>query len=411
MAGMTDNPRPLKIVLLAPFGIRPKGTVLARMVPLAAALQALGNEVVIIAPPYTNPEDSGKVERVHGVRLVNVSLPKGGKLLGAPVLAWRMFRAALAERPDLVHLFKPKGYGGLAAMLMIALRSIGMRLPPVLVDTDDWEGKGGMNDLHPYSGAERAVFAFQESWLLPHAEAVTVASRALESMASELRRGGRRLLYLPNCVEDGPLGDSAGIREKLGIPPGSPIVLLYTRFFEFSQEKLHAVFSEIHRLVPAAHFLVVGKGRRGEESLLKDAADRQGFASVLHLAGWVEPAELPSYFAAADLAIYPFAENLVNRCKCPAKLTELLRAGVPVVADRVGQVAEYIRDAETGILCGPDDWQEMAARTVELLNDPEKRGLLGATGRCYLLEHFSWHVFASKLQQFYHESLSDFQKP
>jgi len=404
---MSDNRGPMQLVFLAPFGIRPKGTVLARMVPLAAALQALGHRVVIIAPPYTNPEDSGKVEQVRGVRLVNVSLPKGGKLLGAPVLAWRMFRAALAERPDLVHLFKPKGYGGLAAMLMIALRAVGVRLPSVLVDTDDWEGKGGMNDLQPYCGAERAVFAFQENWLLPHARAVTVASRALETMTSELRGRDGKLLYLPNCVEDGPAGDPGGVRQKQWIPSGAPVVLLYTRFFEFSQEKLHGVFAEIHRRVPEAYFLVVGKGRHDEETLLLEAAARLGFASVLRLAGWVEPAQLPDYFAAADLAIYPFADNLVNRCKCPAKLTELLRAGVPVIGDRVGQVAEYILDAETGILCQPDDWQEMADRAVELLQDPEKRTVLGAAGRCYLLEHFNWSLFAMQLQRFYREALPE----
>jgi glycosyltransferase involved in cell wall biosynthesis len=402
---MTVKARPMKIVFLAPFGIRPKGTVLARMVPLAAALQDLGHQVIIIAPPYTNPEDSGRVELVRGVRLVNVRLPGGGKVLGTLALSWSMLRGALVERPDLVHLFKPKGYGGIAAMLLIALRSLGVRLPPVLVDTDDWEGKGGMNELQPYSGIERAVFAFQERWLLPRARGVTVASRALELLASESRGEDGRLLYLPNCVEDGPVGDAGTVRLKQSIPGEAPVVLLYTRFFEFSQEKLHAICAEVHRQVPTAHFLVVGKGRHDEETQLRDAAERLGFAGVLRLAGWVEPAELPGYFAAADLAIYPFAENLVNRCKCPAKLTELLRAGVPVVADRVGQVAEYIRDGETGILCDPENWQDMAGRTVELLRDPEERRLFGAAGRLYLLEHFNWQLFALRLQAFYRETL------
>jgi glycosyltransferase involved in cell wall biosynthesis len=410
MADMADNARPLKIVFLAPFGIRPKGTVLARMVPLAAALQALGNQVTIVAPPYTNPEDSGKVELVRGVRIVNVRLHHGGKLSLTLLLAWRMFRAALAERPDLVHLFKPKGYGALAAMLMSALRLIGVRLPPVVVDTDDWEGKGGMNDLHPYSATEKAVFAFQERWLLSNAAAVTVASRELETKAGEFRKGAAAILYLPNCVEDGPPGDATGIKEKQGIPQDAPVVLLYTRFFEFAQQKLHAVFAEIHLRAPEAHFLVVGKGRLAEEDQLREAAARLGFEPVLHLAGWVEPARLPDYFAAADLAIYPFADNLLNRCKCPAKLTELLRGGVPVIADRVGQVAEYLVDGETGILCDPQDSGQMAARAIELLRDPQRRELLGATGRCHLLEHFSWQLFAPKLQELYLVSLSESPK-
>ena len=72
----------MKIVFLAPFGIRPKGTVLARMVPLAAELQRLGHELTIIAPPYTNPEDSGREETVCGVRLVNIRLAEGWKPSG-----------------------------------------------------------------------------------------------------------------------------------------------------------------------------------------------------------------------------------------------------------------------------------------------------------------------------------------
>lgn len=390
-----------KVVFLAPFGIRPKGTLLARMVPLAAELQTLGLEVVIVAPPYTNPEDAGKVEVVRGVRLVNVQLPKGGKLVATLRLAWSLFRAALGERPDLIHLFKPKGYGAIAAMLMIALRRIGLRLPALLVDTDDWEGKGGMNDLHPYSSAEKKVFAFQEQWLLRHADAVTVASRALEEITQRLRGSDQALLYLPNCVEDGALGNGSAIRRRMGIPDGAPVVLLYTRFFEFSQEKLHEVFREIHRLHPDAHFLVVGKGRRAEDAELAAAADRLGFRQVLHLAGWVEPEELPDYFAVADVAIYPFAATLLNRCKCPAKLTELLRAAVPVVADQVGQVAEYIRNGETGILCDPNHWQEMALRVGELLHDAETRAVIGAAGREYLLEHFNWRLFAPRLKEFY----------
>ena len=36
---------------------------------------------------------------------------------------------------------------------------------------------------------------------------------------------------------------------------------------------------------------------------------------------------MPDYLATADVAIYPFTDSLVNSCKCPAKLTELLRVG------------------------------------------------------------------------------------
>lgn len=391
----------MKIVFLAPFGIRPKGTVIARMIPLAAELQRLGHELVIVAPPYTNPEDSGKSETVSGVRLVNVALGPKHKVLAAPVLAWRMLRACFREKPHLVHLFKPKGYGGLAAMFHLGLQLLGLRLTPLVVDTDDWEGSGGMNELHDYSKLEKRFYRFQEQWLLRRAAAVTVASLGLEALVARLGVPPERSLYLPNCVGARPKGDGARARKALGIPSEAPVLLLYTRFFEFSQEKLHFLLEEIHRQLPQALFLVVGKGRRGEEDELKSASLDRGFAGALVVAGWIEPARLPDFLAAGDVALYPFADNLINRTKCPAKLTELLLAERAVVADRVGQLAEYIDPDRSGILCDPERWQEMADQAVRLLKDRPAREALGQSGRRYLEEHFNWREYAERLNRFY----------
>lgn len=391
----------MKIVFLAPFGIRPKGTVIARMLPLAAELQILGHEVIIIAPPYTNPEDSGITEIVQGVRLVNVLLPSGGKAMGALWLAWRMFRSARAEKADLVHLFKPKGYGGLAAMLHLSLQRLGLRLPPLYLDSDDWEGKEGMNDLHSYSALEKWLFAFQEGWLSKRAVGVTVASRELLSLTTRTGVAPERICYLPNCVSEITPGDGRHVREKLGIPPEAPVLLLYTRFFEFDQERLYRVFAGVHRRVPGVRFLVVGKGRCHEEERLVDSALKMGFSAALIIAGWLEPQDIPDYLASGDVAIYPMDNTLINRAKCPAKLTELLLAGLPVVADRVGQAAEYIVDTVSGILCSTGDTEQMVDQTVWLLQEPEARGKLASEGRRLLLERFNWREAAQNLDHFY----------
>lgn len=395
----------MKIVFLAPFGIRPKGTVIARMLPLAGELQNIGHTVTIIAPPYTNPEDSGKVEVVRGVRLANVTLPSCGKALGTLLLAWRMFRATLAEKPDVVHLFKPKGYGGLAAMLMLSLRRAGIHMPVLCVDTDDWEGKGGMNDLHAYSPAEKRLFAFQEQWLSRHSVGMTVASRELECLTKGLGVPAERIFYLPNCVEDVPPGDGARVRKKLGIDADVPVVLLYTRFFEFAQNRLHRVFAETFRLVPNIRFLVVGKGRHGEEDQLLRASREMGFAPALAMAGWLEPEDIPDYLAAADVAIYPLDDTVVNRAKCPAKLIEVIRAGIPVVVDRVGQATEYMPVVDSNLLCEPGNGEEMVEKIVTLLRDRDKSQLLGRDGRRSLLLRYNWKNIAKGLDSFYRSFL------
>lgn len=391
----------MKIVFLAPFGIRPKGTLQARMLPLAKALQHVGHELDIIVPPYTNPADAGLVETVDGVTLRNVQLGPEIGPLAAPVIAWRMLAEALACKPDLIHLFKPKGYGGLAALGLLLGRAIGIRLPPLVVDCDDREGRGGMNNLHPYSLPEKWLFAFQETSLTRWAGGVTVATRTLESLAWSMGAVSAGTLYLPNGPVKRPAGNRVGGRQHLGIPQDRPVLLLYTRFFEFNQERLYALLELVFQRCPQACLLVVGHGRNGEENALRQAAIRGGFISNLMLVGWVEPAELPDCLAAADAAIYPFDDTLVNRTKCPAKLAELAAAGVPVAAEAVGQVAEYLAHGESGLLAVPGDYTALADHAVRLLTDREYAHALGVSAAERMRNMFSWEHAAGALTTLY----------
>src|SRR5215207_4339995 len=105
-----------------------------------------------------------------------------------------LVRAALAFRPDAIHVFKPKGYSGLAGAVLSALgRSW-------VLDHDDWEGRGGWNSRNRYSAPQRALFQWQESTLPRLARAVTVASRTLQTQVWGLGVPPERVFYLPNGV-------------------------------------------------------------------------------------------------------------------------------------------------------------------------------------------------------------------
>ena len=49
-----------------------------------------------------------------------------------------------------------------------------------------------------------------------------------------------------------------------------------------------------------------------------DALERHGAGRARSTrAGWVPERDLPDYFAAADVALYPFDDNLINRTQMP----------------------------------------------------------------------------------------------
>ena len=412
----------MRLVFLGPFGLAPKGTMRARALPLARALARLGHEVTVIMPPWQRPEEADRAweDAVPGLRLVNVSL--GGLRLpglGHLIVAARMARLALALDPDVVHAFKPKAYSHLALLLLRLRRGLtGAAGPRLVLDSDDWEGPGGWNDLEPYPAWQRRFFAWQErAGLGRHADAVTVASRALETLVWSLGAPPARVLYLPNAIDDAfpeasppptALGEGAGgsAREPTGPaspPPAHPpaTLLLYTRFFEFGLDFLLEMLAALRRRHPEARLLVAGQGLFQEERRLPALAAARGLEGAIDDRGWVEPAQLAALMAGADVAIYPFDDTLVNRSKSSVKLLELLAAGLPVVASAVGQNAEVIVDGQSGLLVAPGDAAAFAAAVSDLLDDADLRARLAAGAQTRVREQFRWSLLAPKVLGLY----------
>jgi glycosyltransferase involved in cell wall biosynthesis len=372
----------LRIVMLAPFGIRPKGTLAVRMLPLAQALARRGHTISIIAPPVHDERDAGRRERFGEVEVRHTAR---SRLPGGLDQVHRLFVTAREARPDVIHLFKPKGYGGLAALALA-------RMAPLVVDTDDWEGRGGWNDLLPYPRVAKALFAWQERDLPRRAAAVTVASRTLQTQVWGFGVPPARVFYLPNGIDGAATGAAARGNGRT--------LLLYTRFWEFDVRDLIATLAGIVAQRPDARLLVIGRGERGEERQMLDLAERAGVAGAIDYRGWLEPAQIPEVIATADIALVPVDDTLINRARCSAKLLELMAAGLPVVGSRVGQMSEYIRDGESGLLAAPGEPAALARGAIALLNDAALRARL-ANGARHAVAAFAWDALAPAAERAY----------
>lgn len=371
----------MRIVMLAPFGIRPKGTLLARMLPLAQALARREHAVSIVAPAVQNPEDAGTRVLHDGVPVIHAPVPR---LPGPAAVAEQsaaLLHLARAERPDLLHLFKPKGFGGLAAL---AVGLLGPRMA-LVVDADDWEGPGGWNDLLPYPAPARALFAWQERDLPRRAAAVTVASRTLESLVWAMGVPPGRVFYLPNGVVEQKRG---GTEER-----SAAKLLLYTRFWELDLAELAAALAAVHSARPAARLIVVGRGENGEERELLARAGRAGFLPMLDYRGWLEPEQIPAALAEAAVALVPARDTLVNRARCSAKLLELMGLGLAPIASDVGEARSFIAHERSGLLVPPGDAGALAAAAIRLIDDDALRARLAAGARA-AAARFSWDALA-----------------
>jgi glycosyltransferase involved in cell wall biosynthesis len=82
-------------------------------------------------------------------------------------------------------------------------------------------------------------------------------------------------------------------------------------------------------------------------------------------------------------------------------LLEAMRAGLPVIATRVGGVPETVHDGKTGLLVGPDDLAGLVQAMQRLVQSEELRREMGRRGRDLLLEEFSLAVMNARYGRIY----------
>jgi len=380
--------------MIGPFGLGPKGTMRMRALPMAQALTARGHEVEIFLAPWSNPEDSGREEERGGVKIHNISLPPSISLLGHLIITWRLLSRALKRKPRIVHCWKPKGYSGLVAMAIWFLRKVGLASVGLVMDSDDWEGTGGWNEIENYTWLQKRFFAFQEKWGLPHCDAVTVASRALETLTWSVGVEPGKVFYVPNGLRvEGHFESSP--------PKGRPTVLLYTRFFEFTLERMVEIWQRVVEAVSGAQLLVVGKGLLGEESEFLRLMEERGLADGVDYLGWLEGKRLKEALRSADLAVYLYDDTLINRTKCSVKLIELMATGLPIVASDVGENRHYIEHLVSGYLIEPGDDESFCQAIIHILRDEKLQGALGREARLRVREKFNWATLVRTVEEAY----------
>jgi glycosyltransferase involved in cell wall biosynthesis len=187
------------------------------------------------------------------------------------------------------------------------------------------------------------------------------------------------------------------LRAELGIPPGTPVVAIVARLVPI---KAHEVFLRAARLVcavlPSTQFLVVGDGERREA--LERLTAELGLGASVRFLGWRR--DLERIYADA------WVVALTSRNEgSPVSLIEAMAAERPVVATRVGGVPDLVEDGVTGCLVPPDDPGALAEALVALLQDPERRQVLGKAALERVIPAFAAGRLVADVDTLYRELL------
>jgi glycosyltransferase involved in cell wall biosynthesis len=142
--------------------------------------------------------------------------------------------------------------------------------------------------------------------------------------------------------------------------------------------------------------IVGGKGWLYDEIFARVEARNLG--SEVRFVGHVPGEELPLWYNAADLFIYP---SLYEGFGLPP--LEAMACGTPVVASTASSLPEVVGQA--GLLVDPTDVEALAVAMRRLLADREQREEMRAAGLARV-QCFSWQTTASRTVDSYRQALN-----
>ncbi len=143
---------------------------------------------------------------------------------------------------------------------------------------------------------------------------------------------------------------------------------------------LNALAQLPRQLRRQVHFWLVGTGKKyGYETELRELAEKMDFAVTFF--GDVTNEELEDIYARAHI----FSMTSVNFRKSVEGFglvyLEAAAHGLPIVAHRIGGVAEAVSHGENGILVEPDNPEELTQAFSQLIQNRELREKMGRNGK------------------------------
>ena len=197
-------------------------------------------------------------------------------------------------------------------------------------------------------------------------------------------------------------GDPLAARKRLGLPLHSPILLWVGRL-----EKLKGVDILISAVAQLDErdftLLIVGGDERaaGLKADLMAQARLEGVADNVRFIGAVDHAELPEYYAAADVCVVPSYYESFGLVA-----VEAMACGTPVVASRVGGLVSTVVDGVSGYLIPWRCPEPFAEKLEVLLNNPELRSNFSRAAQ-RSMERFAWRRVALQMASLYDRVLAE----
>lgn len=340
---------------------------------LMHGLRARGHRSILMAPAGSLAAERA---RCDGFEVREVALRSDLDLLSV-IRATGILREL---RPDLLHAHTARAawLGGFAA------RRAGV--PAIVTRRMDRRVRPGWRTQWVYRDLTRAAAAISDS----------VAGALLEGGVAR-----ERIVVIHSSIDPAAYqatGGRAQLRAELGADENELVVLTLGALVR--RKGLDVLFAALEKLAQEGLAPAVWIAGDGEERVALEALARERSLTRVQFLG--RRSDVADLLHAADLFAMPSRREGLG-----VAALEALACGCPVVASRVGGLAEVIEDGVSGLLVAPEDPAALAEALAALIRDPQQRVRFAAEGHARIDARYRADAMVAAYEALYRRVLAD----
>ncbi len=354
-------------------------------------LIAAGHEVHIFAPEYEKYDDA----EPYIFRFPALDLSDQLDISIIVPIKYRLGPTVEGIKPALIHSQHPVWMGDLAVSFARSLN-----IP--LVFTFHTQYEKYVQQYTPIA-SKLAGFITDEviKRYLRNCEHVVVPTESVRVMLAENYGIEQGVSVVPTPVDLVKFQDiqPEKVRASFGLE-GKEVLLFVGRLArEKGLDMLLQAFTLIHEQRPGVRLLLLGRGFY--EDALKAKLAKLGFQELVILAGAVPHEDVPGYYAAADLFVFPSTTETQGLV-----IIEAMAAGLPVVAVRAPGAVDVL--TEGGGVLTENKPETFAREVVNILANSERQRELSSQAR-RAVERYSISDATARMLNAYETTLDSWE--
>jgi UDP-glucose:(heptosyl)LPS alpha-1,3-glucosyltransferase len=356
----------------------------------AGALRDLGVELDCYCDPALSVPIDGLT--VHAVPAPHIGGPERASVpLAHAIFAYRASRAIARARSDydVVYVIGSDGWEHDAVRVHSVVRAENRR----------WPLRGGRHFraarvrarlapmTRPQNAVERAIQRRQFS-ARRRCRPVAVTDEVKSDLVDEYSLRDDDIDVLPTPIDVRALrsGPTAKLHRRFALADDARVVLFVGN--DFYRKGLDDAIRVVALLPDDVHLVVVGAGT---QQRYRQLATNEGVHERVHFAGHVDRPE--AFYGDADVLLFPTREDVWG-----TTLVEAMAAGLAIVATWGAGASRAVADGRAGIIVDEPTTRALAEATTALLDDPDRRRLLGERGMA-AAESYDVTLLAPRLKE------------